>query len=98
MVVGDLRYKVNGCVVDCSNTVTFGISIPAIFKEISDISSNARMILVIEKHTIFVKLAQRGFHKATRSILITGRGQPDMAIMFFLSKSYVIRYGCLYSG
>lgn len=59
--------------------------------KVSDISSKAKVILVIEKHTIFMKLAQQKFYEDIPSIMITGRGQPDITLRLFLQKlSYTL--------
>lgn len=51
----------------------------------SDIESNAKFILVIEKDGIFNRLREDKFFEMIPSILITGRGFPDLATRMFVS-------------
>ena len=45
---------------------------------LSEVITNARWILVIEKHAIFSKLVDAGFHLLYSAILITSKGFPDV--------------------
>lgn len=91
MAIGNLRYKDNGRRVDCTMVDFGGTCIQTMISKVSDISSKAKMILVIEKHTIFMKLAQQKFYEDTTSIMIIGRGQLDMTSRLFLQKlSYIL--------
>lgn len=91
MAIGNLRYKDNGRQVDCTMVDFGGTCVRTMISKVSDISSKAKMILVIEKHTIVMKLAQQKFYEDTPSIMIIGRGQPDMASRLFLQKlSYIL--------
>lgn len=62
----------------------------AIPGDLTDISrlrvagSRARYLLVVEKHTVFVQLAERDFHREFSTILCTGRGFPDMGTRAFV--------------
>ncbi|KAG7391875.1 hypothetical protein PHYPSEUDO_003081 [Phytophthora pseudosyringae] len=51
----------------------------------SDVRSNAKCILVIEKDGIFNRLREDKFFELVPSILITGRGFPDLATRVFVS-------------
>ncbi|RAW39228.1 hypothetical protein PC110_g4558 [Phytophthora cactorum] len=50
-----------------------------------DMRSNAQCILVIEKDGIFNRLREDKFFEMVPSILITGRGFPDLATRIFVS-------------
>lgn len=74
--------------IDCHHTIsseTKGVSITNIFTEAIaqtidlQIESSAKCILVIEKETIFSRLLIDKFTELYPSILITGRGVPDLA-------------------
>ncbi|CAH0476537.1 unnamed protein product [Peronospora belbahrii] len=50
-----------------------------------EMQSNAKCIIVIEKDGIFNRLREDRFFEAIPSILITGRGFPDLATRMFVS-------------
>uniref|UniRef100_A0AAV1UGA6 DNA topoisomerase (ATP-hydrolyzing) n=1 Tax=Peronospora matthiolae TaxID=2874970 RepID=A0AAV1UGA6_9STRA len=52
----------------------------------SEMHSNAKCIIVIEKDGIFNRLREDKFFVAVPSILITGRGFPDLATRMFVSQ------------
>ncbi|KAE9028107.1 hypothetical protein PF005_g9096 [Phytophthora fragariae] len=51
----------------------------------SDVQSNAKYIVVVEKDGIFNRLREDKFYEMVPSILITGRGFPDLATRVFVS-------------
>uniref|UniRef100_A0A7C8YQ67 DNA topoisomerase (ATP-hydrolyzing) n=1 Tax=Opuntia streptacantha TaxID=393608 RepID=A0A7C8YQ67_OPUST len=48
--------------------------------------TDARYIIVIEKHAIFQRLAEDRFFNQIPSILITAKGYPDLATRFLLHR------------
>ncbi|XP_070570118.1 meiotic recombination protein SPO11-like [Ptychodera flava] len=86
-VAGDLHYKEGESnLVDCSVTKT-GIAIPANINTISDITSSAKMVLIVEKDAIFQKLLdEKLFEKIPECIMVTGRGFPDVSTRRMVKK------------
>ncbi|EOA30800.1 hypothetical protein CARUB_v10013943mg, partial [Capsella rubella] len=58
--------------------------VPVLVEEVEDIVSLAEYILVVEKETVFQRLANDMFCKLNRCIVITGRGYPDVSTRRFL--------------
>ncbi|XP_057465265.1 meiotic recombination protein SPO11-1 isoform X2 [Actinidia eriantha] len=59
-------------------------SVPVHVEEVKDIASVARYILVVEKESVFQRLANDQFCNRNRCIVITGRGYPDVPTRRFL--------------
>ncbi|XP_067143266.1 meiotic recombination protein SPO11 isoform X2 [Centruroides vittatus] len=77
-VTGNLRFQDGEKnYIDCCNSI--GMLIPADIENITNISSNAKFILVIEKDATFQKLLDEKFtvHLGP-CIIITGKGFPDI--------------------
>lgn len=76
-----------GVEVDCTSTSTglllqsYWLSTPVTFQ-----SCTARMIVVVEKETIFKRLVDSRFFDRVPCLLITGRGVPDLATRSALSQ------------
>lgn len=47
--------------------------------QVTDISSNALFILLVEKDAAFMRLAEDRFYNTYPCIMITAKGQPDVA-------------------
>ncbi|KAF5184354.1 Meiotic recombination protein spo11-2 [Thalictrum thalictroides] len=75
-------------VIDCSLCGSSGYSITGDLNLLEKlvIKSDARYILVIEKHAIFHRLAEDKVFNQIPSILITAKGYPDIATRFLLHK------------
>ncbi|KAI3419859.1 TP6A_N domain-containing protein, partial [Psidium guajava] len=58
--------------------------VPVRVEEVEDILSVAEYILVVEKESVFQRLANDQFCRANRCIVITGRGYPDIPTRRFL--------------
>ncbi|KAF5730483.1 meiotic recombination protein SPO11-1 [Tripterygium wilfordii] len=52
--------------------------VPVYVKEVTDIVSTAQYILVVEKESVFQRLANDRFCHMNRCIVVTGRGYPDI--------------------
>ncbi|XP_010534803.1 PREDICTED: meiotic recombination protein SPO11-1 isoform X2 [Tarenaya hassleriana] len=84
MVMGWLRFKEAERKFDCINNPNTAFPIPVLVEEVKDIVSIAEYILVVEKETVFQRLANDTFCKTNRCIVITGRGYPDVSTRRFL--------------
>ncbi len=85
VVIGKLQFEEKGDFIDCTKIGT-GKSIAPMVEEISNIQSDAEMVLVIEKDAVFNRLAEDQFYDYIPSIIVTAKGQPDMATRMFLKK------------
>lgn len=86
LVMGHLRYRERGSVVDCNLSSQTGLGIPSSVDNISDICADAEYILVVEKESAFLRLANDHFCQENRAIVLTGKGYPDVSTRLFLHK------------
>ncbi|KAI3877569.1 hypothetical protein MKW92_019800 [Papaver armeniacum] len=89
LVVGRLLIQEpNKEVVDCSMCGSSGYAITGDLSllEKMSIRSDARYIIVVEKHAIFQRLAEDRIFNQIPSILITAKGYPDIATRFLLHR------------
>lgn len=84
-VVGHIEYTEKGDFIDCRKMGS-GKSISPNISDIENLQSDAEFVLVIEKDAVFNRLAEDQFYDYVPSILITAKGQPDMATRLFLKK------------
>lgn len=72
--------------------ISVGTLIPNDVENISEIQSSACFILVVEKESIFHKLIEEDFRNklTTPTILITGKGFPDLNTQLFLKKLWMV--------
>ena len=63
-----------------------GKAIPPYIDRITDISSDAEFIVLVEKEAAYMRLAEDRFYQKHPCIIITGKGQPDVASRLFLRK------------
>ncbi|KAL9230991.1 hypothetical protein vseg_006269 [Gypsophila vaccaria] len=75
-------------VVDCSVCGSSGHPITGDLSILQSLTmkTDARYIIVIEKHAIFQRLTEDRFFNQVPSILITAKGYPDLATRFLLHK------------
>lgn len=85
IVIGHLEFDEKGDHINCMKTGT-GKSIAPHINDIENLESDAEFALVIEKDAIFNRLAEDQFYDYIPSIIITAKGQPDMATRMFLKK------------
>jgi len=85
-VVGRLRFREGGDLIDCTRQGTGGKAITPFIDTITDIESDAEFILLVEKDAAFLRLAEDRFYNRYPSIIITGKGQPDIATRMFVKK------------
>ncbi|GLU23915.1 hypothetical protein SLE2022_398890 [Rubroshorea leprosula] len=84
LVMGWLRFLEAGKKFDCMNSPNTVHPIPVLVEDVKDIVSVAQYILVVEKESVFQRLANDQFCKTNRCIVITGRGYPDVPTRRFL--------------
>ncbi|XP_038899798.1 meiotic recombination protein SPO11-1 isoform X3 [Benincasa hispida] len=84
LVMGWLRFSEAGWRFDCIKKPNSAHFIPVQVEEVTDIASPADYILVVEKESVFQRLANDRFCSKNRCIVITGRGYPDVPTRRFL--------------
>ncbi|KAK9268904.1 hypothetical protein L1049_000669 [Liquidambar formosana] len=84
LVMGWLRFLEGGRKFDCINSLNTAHPVPVHVEEVKDIISVAQYILVVEKESVFQRLANDQFCNTNRCIVITGRGYPDVPTRRFL--------------
>ena len=85
IVVGRISFKEKGDFIDC-RAIGAGKAISPNIDDIEDLDTDAEMVLVIEKDAVFNRLSEDHFYDYVPSILITAKGQPDVATRQFLKK------------
>ena len=86
VVVGRIQFKEAGDEIDCTKQGIGGKAIPPHIDQVTDIRSDAKFIIVVEKDAAFMRLAEDRFYKDYPCIVITGKGQPDVATRLFLKR------------
>ena len=86
IVVGRVQFRDDGDLIDCTRMGGGGKAIPPFIDKITDIQSDAEFILLVEKEAAFMRIAEDRFYNKYRCIVITAKGQPDVATRLFLSK------------
>lgn len=86
LVVGRIQYREAGDPIDCTRMGIAGKAIPPYIDRITDIKSDAEFIILVEKEAVYLRLAEDRFYNKYPCIVITGKGQPDVATRLFLRK------------
>ncbi|GFR49530.1 hypothetical protein Agub_g11574 [Astrephomene gubernaculifera] len=86
VVVGRLSFREDGDFIDCQRMGVGGKAIPPNIDKVSDISSDAAFILLVEKDAAFMRLAEDRFYNTYPCIILTAKGQPDVATRLFLKR------------
>ncbi|XP_062028984.1 DNA topoisomerase 6 subunit A-like [Rosa rugosa] len=88
LVYGDISFKLGELDFDGRSGGSRGITIPSNTSSISDIRSKDRLyfVIVVEKDTVFERLAEDGFCEKYHCIIITGKGMPGVDTRIFLHK------------
>jgi meiotic recombination protein SPO11 len=86
VVVGRVQFRDDGDLIDCTRMGVGGKAIPPFIENITDIQSDAEFILLVEKEAAFMRIAEDRFYNKYRCIVITAKGQPDVATRLFLKK------------
>ncbi|KAJ8766542.1 hypothetical protein K2173_023789 [Erythroxylum novogranatense] len=84
LVMGWLRFREAERRFDCISSPSIAHPIPVQVEDVKDIVSVAKYVLVVEKESVFQRLANDQFCNANRCIVITGRGYPDIPTRRFL--------------
>ncbi|KAH7656842.1 DNA topoisomerase VI subunit A protein [Dioscorea alata] len=86
VVVGRLVFSDDGDRIDCTRMGIGGKAIPPNIDRVSDLESDALFILLVEKDAAFMRLAEDRFYNRFPCIIVTAKGQPDVATRLFLKK------------
>lgn len=86
VVLGQIQFKEAGDDIDCTKMGIGGKSIPPFIDRITHIRGTAKFILLVEKDAAFMRLAEDRFYNKYHCIIITAKGQPDVATRLFLRK------------
>ncbi|GFQ03877.1 DNA topoisomerase 6 subunit a [Phtheirospermum japonicum] len=86
VVVGRLIFSDNGDIIDCTKMGIGGKAIPPNIDRVGDMQSDALFILLVEKDAAYMRLAEDRFYNRFPCIIVTAKGQPDVATRLFLRK------------
>ncbi|KAL4359938.1 hypothetical protein AHAS_Ahas08G0127400 [Arachis hypogaea] len=86
VVVGRLIFSDNGDMIDCTKMGMGGKAIPPNIDRVGDMQSDALFILLVEKDAAYMRLAEDRFYNRFPCIIVTAKGQPDVATRLFLKK------------
>lgn len=86
VVVGRLAFREDGDLIDCQRMGVGGKAIPPNVDKVDSIHSDALFILLVEKDAAFMRLAEDRFYNTYPCIILTAKGQPDVASRLFLRK------------
>uniref|UniRef100_A0A1D1YDQ0 DNA topoisomerase (ATP-hydrolyzing) n=1 Tax=Anthurium amnicola TaxID=1678845 RepID=A0A1D1YDQ0_9ARAE len=93
LLMGWLRFTDGSRKFDCMRSPNTAYPVPVHVDEVEDVKSVARYILVVEKETVFQRLANDKFCEKNHCVIITGRGYPDVSTRRFLR--YLVEKLCL---
>ncbi|KAI9071191.1 hypothetical protein K1719_046853 [Acacia pycnantha] len=86
VVVGRVIFSDNGDMIDCTKMGMGGKAIPPNIDRVGDMQSDALFILLVEKDAAYMRLAEDRFYNRFPCIIVTAKGQPDVATRLFLRK------------
>lgn len=86
LVVGRIQFEEDGDYIDCTKMGVGGKAIPPYIDKIEKIQSDAEFILLVEKEAAYMRMAEDRFYHKYPCIIITAKGQPDVASRMFLSR------------
>ncbi|CAD6210705.1 unnamed protein product [Miscanthus lutarioriparius] len=86
VVVGRLIFADDGDRIDCTRMGVGGKAIPPNVDRVSGIESDALFILLVEKDAAFMRLTEDRFYNRFSCIILTAKGQPDVATRLFLRR------------
>lgn len=86
IVIGRVTFREAGDLIDCTRMGLGGKAIPPHIDRITEIESDAQFILLIEKDAAFMRFAEDRFYNKYPCIIITAKGQPDVATRLFLRR------------
>lgn len=79
-------HLVKGDLIDCTKMGVGGKTIPPFGDRISDIKGDAKFVLLVEKDAAFMRLSEDRFYNTYPCVIITAKGQPDVATRLFLKR------------
>jgi DNA topoisomerase VI subunit A len=77
--IGDLTIRDGGDTFNCAGLGRGGWSISPFIDEVEILDCGAEYLLVVEKDAALIRLIEEDYHKKNKCLLITGKGQPDIA-------------------
>jgi len=86
IVVGKLIFEDDGDTIDCTKMGMGGKAIPPSIDRVTNVRGDAQFILLIKKDAAFMRLAEDRFYNDYPCVIISGKGQPDVATRLFLNK------------
>mmetsp|Transcript_7060 Transcript_7060/g.12666 ORF Transcript_7060/g.12666 Transcript_7060/m.12666 type:complete len:479 (-) Transcript_7060:215-1651(-) len=86
LVVGRISFYEDGDFIDCTKMGVGGKAIPPYIDKIENIQSDAEFVLLVEKEAAYMRMAEDRFYNRYPCIVITAKGQPDVATRMFLSR------------
>jgi len=86
LVVGRIQFEEDGDFIDCTKMGVGGKAIPPYIDKIENVTSDAEFILLVEKEAAYMRMAEDRFYHKYPCIVITAKGQPDVATRMFLSR------------
>jgi len=86
LVVGRIQFVEDGDFIDCTKMGVGGKAIPPYIDKIENIQSDAEFVLLVEKEAAYMRFAEDRFYHKYPCIIITAKGQPDVATRMFLSR------------
>jgi meiotic recombination protein SPO11 len=86
LVVGRISFYEDGDFIDCTKMGVGGKAIPPYIDKIENMESDAEFILLVEKEAAYMRMAEDRFYQRYPCIVITAKGQPDVATRMFLSR------------
>nr|XP_033818649.1 meiotic recombination protein SPO11 isoform X1 [Geotrypetes seraphini]XP_033818650.1 meiotic recombination protein SPO11 isoform X1 [Geotrypetes seraphini] len=85
-IAGDLCYTEDGTKVNCAGNA-MSVLVPSNIQGITNMTSNAKFILIVEKDATFQRLLSDDFcNKVSPCIMITGKGVPDLNTRLLVRK------------
>jgi meiotic recombination protein SPO11 len=72
--------------IDATKMGIGGKAIPPFIDKIENITSDAEFVLLVEKEAAYMRLAEDRFYNRYPCIVITAKGQPDVATRMFLAR------------
>ncbi|XP_027939534.1 meiotic recombination protein SPO11-1 [Vigna unguiculata] len=84
LIMGWIRFSEGERKFDCISSPNSVHPVPVRVEDVQDIISVAQYILVVEKESVFQRLANDQFCNTNHCIVITGRGYPDIPTRRFL--------------
>ncbi|KAL6051053.1 hypothetical protein QOT17_019419 [Balamuthia mandrillaris] len=85
-IVGCVRLKIDDKWIDCTRVGTMGTCIPGDLELIQEVDTNARFVVVVEKDSVFQRLAEDKIYNIVPCALITAKGIPDLATRALLRR------------